>query len=72
MAVKHGIRILELDFNKLFIGAKTQNNATKKYPAVQLPPDFNVDEFVSQRYARRARSKQAVNFFLAIFRHKWF
>ncbi|VDN20732.1 unnamed protein product [Gongylonema pulchrum] len=38
----------------------TQNNAAKKYPAVQLPPNFNVDEFISQRYARRARSKQSL------------
>ncbi|VDN00602.1 unnamed protein product, partial [Onchocerca ochengi] len=39
--------------------AGTQNNASKKNLAVELPPDFNVDEFVSQRYTRRARSRQA-------------
>ncbi|VDO41094.1 unnamed protein product [Onchocerca flexuosa] len=40
--------------------AGTQNNASKKHHAVELPPDFNVDEFVSQRYTRKARSKQAL------------
>ncbi|VDK76911.1 unnamed protein product [Litomosoides sigmodontis] len=40
--------------------AGTQNNASKRHLAVELPPDFNVDEFVSQRYARRARSRQAL------------
>uniref|UniRef100_A0A8R1TYG1 PH domain-containing protein n=3 Tax=Onchocerca TaxID=6281 RepID=A0A8R1TYG1_ONCVO len=40
--------------------AGTQNNASKKNLAVELPPDFNVDEFVSQRYTRRARSRQAL------------
>lgn len=37
-----------------------QNGSAKKSPPVHLPPDFNVDEFVSQRYVRRARSKQSL------------
>uniref|UniRef100_A0A915B736 PH domain-containing protein n=1 Tax=Parascaris univalens TaxID=6257 RepID=A0A915B736_PARUN len=42
-------------------GGSAQNGITKKKsPPVQLPPDFNVDEFVSQRYVRRARSKQSL------------
>ncbi|EJW86550.1 hypothetical protein WUBG_02538 [Wuchereria bancrofti] len=40
--------------------AGAQNSTLKKHLAVELPPDFNVDEFVSQRYARRARSRQAL------------
>ena len=38
-----------------------QQNGTdpkNRTPAVQFPNDFNVDEFVSQHYVRRARSKQ--------------
>ncbi|CAG9540940.1 unnamed protein product [Cercopithifilaria johnstoni] len=40
--------------------AGAQNNSSKKHFAVELPPDFNIDEFVSQRYVRRARSRQAL------------
>ncbi|VDK25835.1 unnamed protein product, partial [Anisakis simplex] len=43
------------------VSTGSQNGLNKKKsPAVQLPPDFNVDEFVSQRYIRRARSKQSL------------
>uniref|UniRef100_A0A914E7L5 PH domain-containing protein n=1 Tax=Acrobeloides nanus TaxID=290746 RepID=A0A914E7L5_9BILA len=40
---------------------KTQNGVQSKQrvPSVQLPSDFNVDEFVSQRYAKK-RSKQTL------------
>ncbi|VDN07026.1 unnamed protein product [Thelazia callipaeda] len=54
---------LEVDSIKKLLQMQSggvQNNAAKNYPSVELPPDFNVDEFVSQRYARRARSKQAL------------
>lgn len=32
----------------------------KRAPSVQLSNDFNVDDFVCQRYVRKARSKQAL------------
>jgi kindlin 2 len=37
-------------------------NAAKKQraPSVQLPSDFNVEEYVSQRYVRKARSRQSL------------
>uniref|UniRef100_A0A0N5A855 PH domain-containing protein n=1 Tax=Syphacia muris TaxID=451379 RepID=A0A0N5A855_9BILA len=38
----------------------TRTDSFKKGPPVKLPPDFNVDEFVAQRYVRRARTKQAL------------
>uniref|UniRef100_F1KYS4 Protein unc-112 n=1 Tax=Ascaris suum TaxID=6253 RepID=F1KYS4_ASCSU len=41
-------------------GSAQNGTSKKKAPPVQLPPDFNVDEFVSQRYVRRARSKQSL------------
>ncbi|MFH4979925.1 hypothetical protein AB6A40_006634 [Gnathostoma spinigerum] len=41
-------------------GARAQNGSRKENPPVQLPPNFNVEEYVSQRYVRRARSKQAL------------
>ncbi|KAE9556784.1 hypothetical protein FO519_000190 [Halicephalobus sp. NKZ332] len=37
-------------------GADSKNRA----PAVQFPSDFNPDEFLSQQYVRRARSRQAI------------
>ncbi|KAI1719447.1 FERM central domain-containing protein [Ditylenchus destructor] len=42
---------------------KTQNGgpaSKKQAPAVQLPSDFNVEEFVSQRFVRKARSRQTL------------
>ncbi|VDD89069.1 unnamed protein product [Enterobius vermicularis] len=41
-------------------GKTSQLDNSRKAPPVQLPPDFNVDEFVAQRYVRRARTKQAL------------
>ncbi|CAB3398750.1 unnamed protein product [Caenorhabditis bovis] len=42
-------------------GSGNENGtASRKSNAVKLPNDFNVDEYVSSRYVRRARSKQAL------------
>ncbi|KAF8386789.1 unc-112, partial [Pristionchus pacificus] len=37
-----------------------ENGTGPKKQSVQLPGDFNVDEYVSGRYVRRARSKQSL------------
>jgi kindlin 2 len=40
---------------------RNQNGTSKKLlPSVQLPNDFNVEDFVSQRYVRKARSRQSL------------
>jgi len=41
-------------------GAKNGQGGKKQAPPVQLPSDFNVEEFVPQRYVKKARSKQAL------------
>ncbi len=42
------------------ISSSNGNGRQQRAPSVQLPADFNVDEFVSQRFVRRNRSKQNV------------
>ncbi|VDO07540.1 unnamed protein product [Haemonchus placei] len=39
---------------------RNENSTARRSSPVKLPSDFNVDEYVSQRYVRKARSKQAL------------
>ena len=36
------------------------NTASRKANAVKLPNDFNVEEYISSKYVRRAKSKQSI------------
>ncbi|VDK64195.1 unnamed protein product [Cylicostephanus goldi] len=45
---------------------RNENTTTRRAAPVKLPNDFNVDEYVSQRYVRKARSKQAVSVFILL------
>ncbi|KAK6043101.1 FERM central domain protein [Cooperia oncophora] len=39
---------------------RSESGTARRSTPVKLPSDFNVDEYVSQRYVRKARSKQAL------------
>ncbi|KAK5973242.1 putative mitogen inducible protein product [Trichostrongylus colubriformis] len=39
---------------------RSENSTVRRSAPVKLPSDFNVDEYVSQRYVRKARSKQSL------------
>ncbi|VDO19025.1 unnamed protein product [Heligmosomoides polygyrus] len=39
---------------------RNENSSVRRTTPVKLPSDFNVEEYVSQRYVRKARSKQSL------------
>lgn len=55
------------NFCIFFKGNLNESSAKKRVSSVQLPNDFNVEEFISQQYLRKARSKQSVSVLFIIF-----
>lgn len=45
----------------LVANGRNENSTARRAAPVKLPSDFNVEEYVSQRYVRKARSKQGVS-----------